>query len=210
MRPLLAALIPVSAFAQTDAETAVLPRIIDTGCFELVEMSAGCEQVTLLRSETDAQSADLLIYPNRRNADGSGPLLVARGVAFDGPTAGVAPTLEGMNDGVRLRSQQSELGRYPWFSTVDFRHDGAVFLVTRFTYSAYDRALPRSVTCDVNLETGAYRVEVERGNAQNPDADPEVAIRTGQDDPVLVPLASFQQGWPARCADANFDAFYSD
>ena len=173
------AVLPLAAMAQTPAEMDLLPRLIDTGCFDLVQEINGCEQVTLLVSETHADMADVLIYPDRRTNEAGGPMLILRGAVFNGAMWGMAPALEAVPGGVRLSAEQSGIGRYPWFESIDIAHDGAEFIVTGYSYSTYDRALPRVFQCTVNLLTGAYRHEAEIGDAEAVAADPVTMAETG-------------------------------
>ena len=184
-------ILPLPALTQTPSEADILPRIIATGCFDLVRDLNGCEQVTLLSSDTDPDTADLLIYPDRRTDDARGPLLVLRGVAFDGAMWGMAPALETIPAGVRLSTEQSGIGRFPWFESIDIAHDGSDFIITGYSYSTYDRALPRVFQCTVNLLTGAYRHEAEIGDAETESADPTVMEETGFVAPLHLRLVDW-------------------
>lgn len=199
--------------AQTLAEAALLPRLIETICVELVEASTGCEQVTLLTSETDSDSADLMIYPDRRGDGRGDALLVVRGLVFDGAMWGMAPSLEAVPGGaLRLRSEQSGIGRYPWFESLDVAHDGTAFVITRYSYSAYDRALPRSVSCEVDFLAGTARAEWERGDPETDAAMPEVHLSTARHDIAPPHLRDWNmaQARPPHCSAAIAAAFADD
>ena len=200
------------AQAQTAAESDVVPRLIDTGCFRLVAGLNGCEQVTLLTSQTDPDTADLLIYPDRRTNEASGPLLVLRDAVFNGAMWGMAPALEETPGGFRVRAEQSGIGRFPWFETLDVIHDGEAFVISAYSYSAYDRAWPRYLSCEVNFVTGAYRTEAERGNPEDENAEPVIAATAGTDAPARVLLRDWrvETQRPTRCSDAANAAFGND
>ncbi len=185
------ALAPLTAAAQSDPEAAVLPRLIDTGCFELVDALNGCEQVTLLVSQTAPDSADLFIYPDRRTDASQGPLLVLRSAVFNGALWGMAPVLEPISGGFRLRSEQSGIGRFPWFESIDVAHDGQSFVVTAYSFSAYDRALPRNVSCDVDFRTGDYLAELWVEDPEDEAAEPVITSERGSGTPGPRPLSSW-------------------
>lgn len=212
MRAALLVWLALPATAQTQSEADILPRLIDTGCFRLVDDLNGCEQVTLLESQTEPDAADLLIFPDRRTDEAEGPLLVLRGMVFNGAMWGMAPALEETADGFRLTSEQTGIGRYPWFETIDVGHDGTGFIVTRYSYSAYDRAWPRYVSCEADFLAGTYRAEWERGDPENEEADPEIHQSGGVIDAGPVPLRDWRMHSlrPAPCRTAADAAFSGD
>lgn len=180
MRPiaiLFLFLVPFPAAAQglSTPEAATLPRLIDSLCVDLHEAS-GCELAILLESESEADTADLVILPDRRNRDDTGPLLVQRGAAFNGTMWGMSPSLEaGENDSLLLHSEQSGIGRHPWFQTLTIGwHEGA-FHVLRFEQSTYDRFSSSSFACTVDFRNGDWQadatwVDPETGDDRSADA----------------------------------------
>ncbi len=155
------------AAAQTPAETAVLPRIIDTLCLDLVEALNGCETAVLLASETAPDTADLVILSDRRAAEPQTVLALVRGMAFDGPLFGQAPRLEaGPGNALRLVAEQIGIGRSPWSQALTIVHRGDGFLVAGLTYETYDRVVGGSLVCDVNLLTGDWATTAERVNME--------------------------------------------
>lgn len=90
---------PVHAQDMTLSEALVLPRLIDSACFDLVEDSNGCEQVLLLASDGDVDRADLVILRDWRTDPASEPLLISRGIAFNGAMWGMAPSRSPADDG---------------------------------------------------------------------------------------------------------------
>ncbi|MBF9034524.1 hypothetical protein HKCCE2091_09755 [Rhodobacterales bacterium HKCCE2091] len=199
------------AFAQTDAETSVLPRVIAHGCFDLVRDLNGCEQVTLLASETDPDLADLLVWPDRRNRDAGGPLLVVRGAVFSGPMWGQEPTLTPVAGGFILASGQSAIGRFPWSEGLTVRHDGTDFVVAAYSYGAYDRMTGATFTCDLDLVTGEWRHETVRPDPESEDAPEEVTAASGRLDTAPVRLADWSAfgAMPAPCSAAS-GGLYAD
>ena len=106
--PLLALALVQPALAQglSGAEATLLTRVIETACFDLIEAYNGCEQVSLLTSETSPDAADLIILTDRRTDPSGAPLLVARSIVFNGPMWGMSPTLAQAGNG-----SQCVLGR---------------------------------------------------------------------------------------------------
>ena len=157
--PLLALALVQPALAQglSGAEATLLPRVIETACFDLIEAYNGCEQVSLLTSETSPDAADLIILTDRRTDPSGAPLLVARSIVFNGPMWGMSPTLAQAGNGSLLVSaEQTGIGRHAWNQTLTLAWRGDAFVVAGYTWSSYDRLDAGSVTCDVNLLTGDY------------------------------------------------------
>lgn len=141
-------------------ETAVLARLISSACIDLVDEHTGCEQVILLQSTTEPDRADLVILTDWRTDPPSAPLLVARNIVFNGAMWGMAPSLaEADNGSLLLNSEQSGIGRFPWFETLTLAWRDGAFVVAGFSYSTYDRALGGHMSCDVDLLTGGYTVD---------------------------------------------------
>ncbi len=152
------------------AEGAVLPRLIDSLCEDFVREHNGCEQVILLASETEPDQADLIILTDWRTDPASAPLLIARNIAYNGAMWGMAPSLERAENGsLLLRSEQSGIGRFPWFQTLTIANRDGGFVLAGFSYSSYDRARGGGMSCDVNFLTGAYMVEATRVDPESLD-----------------------------------------
>lgn len=164
MRHVLAGLLALAALpAQAQeiapAEAATLPRLIDSLCLEL-HPETGCEQAILLESETAPDTADLILLTDRRNPDGAQVLLIRRDAAFNGHMWGMAPSLEAGGHGtLLLHSEQSGIGRHPWFQTLTIGWQDEAFRVLRFEQSTYDRFSSSSFTCHVDLMDGTWRAE---------------------------------------------------
>ncbi len=171
MRLLLAALpflvtTPLVAQTLTAEETALLPRVIDSLCIDLVPGSSGCEQVFLLENTNETDTADLIILTDRRNTSGSLPLLTLRQAVFNGAMWGMSPSLEETLDGqLYLNSEQIGIGRSPWMQsiTLDWEEDG--FVMTAFDYSTYDRAVGGSFNCSVDFRTGLAQADIADSEA---------------------------------------------
>ena len=121
---LLACVFPVTAQAQelSPTESEILPRLIDSLCIDLVEESNGCEQVMVLASATVPDRADLVILRDWRTEPASEPMLIARNLAFNGAMWGMAPELDRAENGsLLLSSEQTGIGRFPWFQTLYHR-----------------------------------------------------------------------------------------
>lgn len=193
------------AFAQsgalTETEALVLPRLIDSLCIDMVEDRIGCEQVMLLASETQPDRADLVIVSDWRDDPASVPLLIARNVAFSGSMWGMAPRLEeAPNGSLRLISEQSGIGRFPWFQTFTIAYRDERFVLAGFSYSTYDRIAGGSMSCDVNLLTGEYTVEATSVDPETEDYV-QTLSETGQTDPRDLDVANLGTNapFPAPC-----------
>jgi hypothetical protein len=204
-------LLSAPALAQTGAEALVLPRIIDSICLDLIPDRNGCETAVLLTSETDPDSADLIIFSDRRT-DPQEMLLVVRNVAYNGPWFGQSPFLEGEVGGpLLLREEQIGIGRSPWEQTLTIVHRDDGFLVAGQTYGTYDRISPGSFSCDVNLLTGDWTTDAFRENPETAEVYYDVS-QTGQLEPARPSLAdwSYARGLPTPCAEAASAWFYAD
>lgn len=159
---LFAALLASPATAQdlTLAEADTLPRLIDSLCVDIHPLN-GCEQVILLTSRDDESSADLVILSDRRLQDDPGaPLLVLRDAAYNGSMWGMSPSLEdGEGRTLLLRSEQSGIGRHPWFQTLRIGWQENAFRVQGFGYSSYDRFTSGGYSCSLDYDSGDWVAE---------------------------------------------------
>ena len=202
LRPVLAALalcaapLPALAEGLSPGEGAEFPRLIDSACLDLVEAHTGCEQAILVASETEPDRADLIVLTDWRTEPASAPLLVARAIAFNGAMWGMAPTLEQAGNGsLLLRSEQSGIGRFPWFETLTLAWRDGRFVVAGFTWSSYDRAMGGGMSCDVNLLTGDYVAQATR---VSPGTETETAVfdETGRIAPMVRAAADWGSDAP--------------
>lgn len=202
----LAAALAGPALAQTGPEAAIAPRIIAHECLDIREDLNGCESVLLLASETEPDGADLLIYPDRRTDDATGPLLIVRNVAFNGAMWGMAPSLGRADNGsLYLNSEQIGVGRTPWSQTLTVAWRGGRFVVAGFTYTAYDRLNGRNFSCDINMLTGDFESRLIIPDMEDNGAEEEVIRDTGRVGPMAVALADWTafRGLPEPCATAS-------
>lgn len=190
-----------SAEMLTDTEASILPRLIDSACLDLIEDLNGCEQVVVVASETEPDRADLIILSDWRTDPASAPLMVARSIAFNGAMWGMAPELmQAENGSLRLASQQTGIGRFPWHQTLTIAYRDDAFVLAGFSYSTYDRGAGHSMSCDVNLLTGDYVVEAERYEPET-ERHNTVLDETGQIAPMWIDAASLGTNtpFPAPC-----------
>lgn len=199
---LFAALLASPATAQdlSLTETDTLPRLIDSLCVDIHPLN-GCEQVILLTSRDDESSADLVILSDRRLADDpSAPLLVLRNAAYNGSMWGMSPSLEeGEGRTVLLRSEQSGIGRHPWFQTLRIGWQEDAFRVQGFGYSSYDRFTSGGYSCSLDYDSGDWRAEATWVDPESED-EQSVAQRGTLDSPA--PLLSDHGAFaalPAPC-----------
>lgn len=205
------AFLPLPAAAQTSAETDVLPRLIASACFDLVEERNGCETVVLLASETEPDTADLLIVSDRRANAPQEILTVARNIVFNGPMFGQSPSLaQAENGSLQVIEEQTGIGRFPWVNELTIAHRDGAFLVAGQTYSTYDRIMGGSYSCDTNLLTGDWVASAER---PDPDETQDVPIfevsERGQITGARISLSEWNQGQsrPRPCDDV-FTAWF--
>ncbi|QXT41277.1 hypothetical protein [Gymnodinialimonas ceratoperidinii] len=162
--------LPSAATAQapsaTEAETAVLARVIDFLCLDLQPEGLGCETVVLLQSEGTDATADLLVFAQDPSTDRRS-VIAARGVVFSGPFDGQRPSLEAAADGtLLLHSEQFAVGRTPWTESLSIReHDGELSIIAS-AFSMLDRPAGGALSCDVDFVTGAWRVQAERTDSE--------------------------------------------
>lgn len=165
----------------------------------------------LLASADQPDMTDLIIFPGPERPSPetaeTTALLSVRGVGFDGSVWGIPPDLSPHPDGFRLSSEHSGVGRFNWSEILVVTHADGTFWVTSYVFSSFDRAVPDYFTCRVNLITGAYARERERGDLENPDAAPEVTLSEGMIDAGRLPLADWgaASSRPAICATAPLD-----
>lgn len=209
---LLAALAALPANAQSDAEAAVLPRIIDTLCINMVEALNGCETAVLLTSDSDPDAADLMILSDRRASDAQSILSVTRNIAFNGAMFGQSPRLEaGDNGTLYVHEEQIGIGRSPWTNTLTIIHRDDGFLVAGQSYSTYDRIAGGTYSCDVNLLTGGWIIAADRINTESGETIYDVSD-TGtamSARPVLADW-SWSRGLPAPCEVPLTDWFNAE
>lgn len=199
--PLLLAAAPAAAQTLTAPEAVILPRLIDSLCVD-IHPSDGCEQVVLLESD-EPETADLVILTDRRTDPAGAPLLVARSFSFNGGMWGMSPSLQDVgNRQINVQSEQSGIGRHPWFQdlAIGWQEDG--FVLLSYSYSSYDRLSASSFTCEVDYTTGQFRTEI----AIN---DPETEVETteadsGDTDPDPIPLTQWHAfaPMPELCTQA--------
>jgi len=179
---------PAAAQTLTASEADILPRLIDSLCVD-IHPSNGCEQVVLLESG-EPDTADLVILTDRRTDPAGDPVLVARSFTFNGTMWGMSPSLQDVgNRQVNVQSEQTGIGRHPWFQDlrIGWQDDGFVLLA--YSYSSYDRFTASGFSCEVDYVAGQFRTEI----AIN---DPETEVETieadsGATDPEPIPLTDW-------------------
>ena len=190
--------LPAAAQTLSPPEAATLPRVIATACLDLAEVQNGCEQVILLASEVEPDTADLIVLTDWRTTPPSAPLLIARGIVFNGPMWGMAPSVEQAENGsLLLHSGQGGIGGAPWAQTLTLAWRDGGFIVAGYTWSAYIRASGDTAECDVNLITGDYSIGATRAGA------PFLA-QSGRIAPMAMPAAHWviDTAAPAPCSEA--------
>lgn len=94
-------------------EAAILPRIIDHQCLDLIEDMIGCENVILLQGGEDG--ADLVILPDARDTENTAPILVARDFVWAGSLFGQWPSISQRDNGsLVITAEQFGVGRGAW------------------------------------------------------------------------------------------------
>lgn len=143
-------------------EEAVLGRIIDHACLELIEDFIGCENVILLASASAEDAADLLILPDLRDTEATAPRLVARGFVWAESMFGQWPYIgQSENGSLVITAEQFGIGRGAWTQDLTLAWRDGQFVVAGLTQTEIDRAYAFSAVCDVNLLTGGWQVSVE-------------------------------------------------
>ena len=192
-------------------ETATLARLIASDCLDIVPDGIGCEQVILLASDSEPDRADLIILTDRRSG-AAVPLLVARGIVFNGAMFGMSPSVSRSDGGsLLLNSEQTGIGRYPWSETLTLAWREGDFVVAGYSWSTYDRALGGYAACDVNLLTGAFTVEAQRQVAET-GADIPLMNETGRGAPLRRSALEWATGGaivPPPC-EAAATAFFAE
>lgn len=194
-----------SASAQdlTEAETHVLPRLIDSICVDLIEERNGCETAVLLSSSDEPDAADLVILSDRRATDPQEILATVRGIAFNGPLFGQAPSLEQSENGSLLvHAEQIGIGRSPWTETLTLAYREGAFVVAGRTFSTYDRIALGDFSCDVNLLTGDWVSHAQRSNGETGDPIYQ-SEQSGRVEGARIPLAEWNRDiqLPQPCLD---------
>ena len=182
------------------SEAEFLPRLVDHLCLDL-DPETGCETVLLLQGVDEPDTADLVILTDQRSGAGAVPLAVVRGIVFSGAMWGMAPTLEAGDGGALiLRSEQSGIGRHPWFQALTITGGAEGLRVAAFDWSTYDRAMGGGFSCTVDLVTGAFAMEA---TVIDPESEEERTLfaETGAVTPAPVPLTDWQAfaPLPAPC-----------
>jgi hypothetical protein len=200
---------PLSAQTLTLAETDTLPRLIDSLCVDIHPLN-GCEQVILMTRRDDESSADLVILSDRRLADDpSAPLLVLRNATYNGSMWGMSPSLEeGDGRTVLLHSEQSGIGRHPWFQTLRIGWQEDAFRVLGFGYSSYDRMTSGNYSCSVDFETGDWTAEATWVDVESETEESEASSGTLEGGPPALMDQNAYATLPAPCQAAQ-DLFFS-
>lgn len=201
---------PLSAQTLTPGEADTLPRLIDSLCVNIHPLN-GCEQVILLTGAEDESSADLVILSDRRLSDDpAAPLLVLRDAAFNGSMWGMSPTLEdGEGRTVLLHSEQSGIGRHPWFQTLRIGWQDDAFRVQGFGYSSYDRMTSSSYSCSLDYDTGEWVAEAVW---VDPESEEEQAVAQAGTIATPAPLLTDQNAFaslPEPCRRVQ-DLFFEN
>lgn len=202
----LAATALAQAPAGTAAEAAVLTRVIDMLCVDLLDRGRGCERVVLLQSAGAESTADLLILEEDTGATDRPSVITARGIVFSGPFDGQRPWLEAGAEGtLLLHSEQFAVGRTPWTETLSIRALDGELTVIASSFSMLDRPAGGDLSCDVDLVTGNWRVQAQR-------SDPETgAVTRTWDEAGTASMAPPPIGeWNARPTPAQCDGVISE
>jgi hypothetical protein len=128
------------------------------------------------------------------------PLLDLPGVIWSGPMAGQMPGFEARSDtSFAIRSEQTGVGRTPWYQWVTVAWRDGAYVVAGYDYSFYDRLdLSHHGNCSVNLLAGRYTLD------HGPGDEAAEIHREGRTDDVAFPLADLREGWQARACDDLF------
>jgi hypothetical protein len=185
---------PILAQSLTQTEAAFLPRLIFSTCIN-VHDNVGCETLVLLKSETQSDTADLLILSDFRDRDGPAlPLAVARNVVFNGAMWGMAPMIEPRDGGgFVLTSEQIGAGRHPWHQSLDIIWRGERFVVSEYAFSSYDRIQNHSYSCNIDLLSGQATSEVTLFDMQTEQDD--ITRVEAQIEPIHIDIADWATAW---------------
>ncbi|WCR11704.1 hypothetical protein JHW45_04835 [Paracoccus stylophorae] len=179
----------------TDAEAAVLPRILDAVPVEIAAGHLGQERaILLLNDDPDAMTADLVILAGDPDDRAGQAIAISRGLVWAGRMAGQVPWLDvAANGSLLVGSQQTGIGRSPWEQTLILaERDGAV-RVAGFRLVQWDRITASSASCDWNLLTGEWQLEAQ---IQSENGDPRTVTKQGR-----RPERIAVQDWPAQGED---------
>lgn len=178
--------------AHAEAEAEVLPRLIAMTCADMLP-ETGCERFVLLESSDSGDTADLIVLFDHVSDRGDEVLITARNIAFNGSLWGMAPRLEATSRGtILLHSEQSGIGRHPWFETLTLAYRNEDIVVAGYTFSSYDRITNDYHTCDINLLTGDFDVETVLFNVETEVETPH--REAGRTEAIHMPLTD----WPTR------------
>lgn len=194
-----------AAFADEASDHAALSRVLSAVQAEASEDHVGAERLVLTQSrEADADSADLHVFAGPGAAEPGAWIASFEGIAYAGMMSGQQPVLEVAENGsIRLRSEQSAIGRAPWQQTLTLALRDKRLVVAGFTYAMLDRVSGGSLSCDWNLLTGAWEVE-RSGPADDGTARPDLK-RSGRqpEDMALAQWARDPEQFPKFCRDAE-------
>ncbi|MGI3184836.1 hypothetical protein [Nioella aestuarii] len=200
---------PLAAQDLTNGEAEILPRLIDSLCVDIHPLN-GCEQVIVLTGAEDDGSADLMILSDRRLSDDPGaPLLVLRNAAFNGSMWGMSPSLEeGEGRTVLVHSEQSGIGRHPWFQTLRIGWQDDAFRVLGVGYSSYDRMTSGNYSCSVDFETGHWTADTTWVDVESETEESEASSGTLEGGPPELTEYSAFTPLPSPCQAAQ-NLFFS-
>ena len=179
----------------------LLQQVIDATCVDLDEARPGCEHAVLVANTSQPDRADLIVLSDRRSDAPAEPLLIARAIAFSGAAPDMMATVDRDEAGLlRLSSQQTGMGRFPWFQTLEIGYRENRFVLAGFAYRTFDREAGGVMTCDVDLLTGDYAVETTAVDVASESAI-VVLADSGQIEALDLDLATLGTNtpFPAPC-----------
>ncbi|MEM9757158.1 MAG: hypothetical protein AAF914_14240 [Pseudomonadota bacterium] len=176
-------------------------EVVDQGCFDIRRGAPGCTTIQLVTSTTEPGTVDLQILGAA--SAGLAPLDVP-GIAFYDENSGAPPAIVEVPGGIRLQSERSALGRFPWFESLEIVLEGDGLVVVGFGLSSYDRVAPRTFSCAVDYAVGRVRIEV-RDETLTGSAAERTQIARDSVAVGAVPLTEWMASrpWPEPCADAQ-------
>lgn len=181
----------------------------------LAALSADWNADGILDAATLVQAADgmadLVVYLGT-GVTGLEPVVAVASVVFAGPMAGQLPTLSARTDtSFAINSEQTGIGRTPWFQSITVALRGGEFLVAGYSYSFYDRLdLAHFGSCDVNLLTGDFSVTQGPGDGTASDTGSDGAteapgiVTEGRAARGAFALADLTEGYVAPACDHLF------
>jgi hypothetical protein len=128
--------------------------------------------------------------------DGLQPLFTVPGAVYAGSWSGQSPGLNPLTDNsFSITTEQIGIGRTPWMAQVTVAYRDGIYMVAGYTYDFYDRIDPAHTgSCEVNLLTGDYVVDVQRS-----DGTPNTSIQA-RSQRTAFPLTELIEGFtPAEC-----------